>query len=137
MIAFQSTYKPSFFIIHHICNICCIRRLTNAIHTQQQNPMIIGFPPFFINLTILVFSPIAHIAIVIKNLPASVKGFVVLISRLNIVLIIVANRENKTNHGNIFDNLTVVVDLLLERYKASSSVIGIIARVRVSLTIVA
>ena len=99
--------------------------------------MIIGFPPVFINLTMLVFSPIAPIAIVIRNLPVSVNGFVVLLSRLNIVLIIEANKKNKTNHGNIFDNLTVVVDLLLERYKASTSVIGIIARVRVSLTIVA
>lgn len=43
---------------------------------QQQSPKIIGFPPVFINFTMLVFKPIAAIAIVIKNLPASVKGVV-------------------------------------------------------------
>ena len=86
---------------------------------------------------ILVFSPIAPIAIVIKNLLISVKGFVAELLMLKTELIIAANKKNKINQGNIFDNLTVVVELFFERYMASASVIGIIARVRVSLTIVA
>ncbi|OOM74894.1 hypothetical protein CLPUN_36210 [Clostridium puniceum] len=75
-------------------------------------------------------------AIVIKNLPASVRGLVTLASMLNTVLITAANKKNKVNHENIFDKLSVVDECFLERYKASTNVIGIIARVRVSLTIV-
>ena len=104
---------------------------------QQQRPIRIGFPPVLINFTILVFSPIAPIAIVIKNLPASVRGFVALGLMLNNVLIIEANKKNKTNHGKTFDSLTLVAEVFLVRYKARANVIGIIARVLVSLTIVA
>ncbi len=42
--------------------------------TQQQNPKRIGFPPFLINFTISVFSPMEAIAIIIKNLLNSFKG---------------------------------------------------------------
>ena len=35
---------------------CCIIRLTKAIATQQQKPIIIGLPPFFIKETIFVLS---------------------------------------------------------------------------------
>lgn len=84
-----------------MCNTCCIIRLTKAILIQQQSPRIIGFMPVLINLTILVFNPIAPIAIVIKNLPDSVNVFVTLVSILNTVLIIAANKKNKINQGNI------------------------------------
>ena len=47
---------------------CCNKRLTAAIDIQQQNPIIIGFPPFFTSLTMSVLRPIALIAITIKNL---------------------------------------------------------------------
>ena len=104
---------------------------------QVKSPMRIGLPPVLISFIILVFKPIAPIAIVIKNLPNLVKGFVSVGFILNRVLIIAANKKNKMNHGNILLNLTVVVVFFLERYNASINVIGIMARVRVSLTIVA
>ena len=74
--------------------------------TQQHKPIIIGFPPVLINFTRFVFKPIAPIAIVIKNLPHSVIGFVILDGILNTVLITAVNKKNKTNHGNIFVILT-------------------------------
>ena len=117
--------------------MCCIRRLTTAMLIQQHNPIIIGFPPVLINFTRLVLSPIAPIAIVIKNLPHSVNGFVTLDGILNTVLITAVNKKNNTNHGNIFVSLTDVLAFFLERYKASTRVIGIIANVLVSFTIVA
>ena len=104
---------------------------------QQQSPTTIGFPLVFINFTILVFKPIAPIDIVMKNLPISDIDFVVEELRLKTVLITAANKKNKINHGNIFDKFTVVAAFFLERYKANIKVIGIIARVRVSLTMVA
>ena len=38
------------------------------MNTQQKNPITRGFPPVLINFTILVFNPIAPVAIIIKNL---------------------------------------------------------------------
>lgn len=38
------------------------------MQTQQQKPIAIGFPPFLTRFTMFVLSPIAHIAIEIKNL---------------------------------------------------------------------
>lgn len=58
---------------YKICRILCNRKLTVAIAIQQQNPIIIGFPPFFINLIISVFNPMALIAITIKNLLSCFK----------------------------------------------------------------
>ena len=48
--------------------------LTHAIATQQQKPMKIGLPPVLTNFTILVFMPIAAIAITIKNLDSVLSG---------------------------------------------------------------
>lgn len=82
------------------------------------------------------FSLIVYIVIVMKNLFVLVNGFVVLLFMLNIVFIIVVNKKNKINYGNIFDNLIVVVEFFLEWYKVSDNVIGIMVRVFVSLIIV-
>ena len=46
---------------------CCIKRLTAAMPTQQQNPIIIALPPFFIKVAMFVLRPIAHMTIAIKN----------------------------------------------------------------------
>lgn len=50
-----------------------MNKLIQAIHIQQIKPKIIGLPPFLINLTTLVFKPIATIARTIKNLLNSLK----------------------------------------------------------------
>ena len=42
--------------------------------TQQQRPIISGFPPVLMSFTISVFSPIAAIARTIKNLDSSLIG---------------------------------------------------------------
>ena len=68
---------PAFcklFPAYQIPRVCCIPRLTAVIPIQQHNPIIMGFPPVFTNLTILVFNPIAAIAIMIKNLDNSLSG---------------------------------------------------------------
>lgn len=46
----------------------CTPSETAVMDTQQHSPRSIGFPPLRISFTILVFSPIAPIAIAIKNL---------------------------------------------------------------------
>ena len=56
--------------------MCCILRLTSEIPSQQQNPVKIGFVPVFINFTILVFSPMAAMAMTIRNLLSSLSGAV-------------------------------------------------------------
>ena len=38
---------------------CCIARLTAAMHTQQQKPMNMGFPPLLTNFTMSVLRPMA------------------------------------------------------------------------------
>ena len=131
-------------------------RLISAIEIQQINPSRIGFPPDLINLIKLVLSPIAPIAIVMKNFPAVVKNadrFASAKTEDNTVFTAEstsprprnvfktdANKKNKTNQGNIFANCTLlpaVRSSFFERQIASTRVIGIIASVRVSFTIVA
>ena len=120
-------------------------RLTHVIATQQQNPRIIGFPPVLISLTIFVLRPMAAIARIIKNLLSSFIGEkteAFTPSDKAIVVIIEANIKYKINIGKICFRLTdfSVSDVLfsfLVRIKASTSVIGIIARVLVSFTVTA
>ena len=50
------------------------QQLTPAMATQQQKPMKIGLPPVLTSFTILVFMPIAAIAITIKNLDSVLSG---------------------------------------------------------------
>ena len=120
---------------------CCISRLTPAIPIQQQSPIKIGFPPVFTSLMMLVFRPIAAIAMTIKNLLISFKGFVTAAGRW----------KNGGNHGskqkkqhkegeNLFQIdfcALCAMPFPAVRTNASTSVIGMIASVRVSLTIAA
>ena len=48
--------------------------LTTVIAHQQQAPRIKGFPPVFTSFTILLFNPIAAIAITMKNLLRVLSG---------------------------------------------------------------
>ena len=59
--------------LYQIPRRCCTPRLTPAIATQQQNPMKIGLPPVFTSLMRSVFSPIAAMAMTMKNLLASFR----------------------------------------------------------------
>ena len=54
------------YISYHKPIICCVARLTAVMAIQQQAPNARAEPPDFINFTILVLSPIATMAIVIK-----------------------------------------------------------------------
>ena len=54
------------YIFYHKPIICCAKRLTAEIAIQQQAPNARAEPPDFNNFTILVFRPIATMAIVIK-----------------------------------------------------------------------
>lgn len=62
------------FFFYHIPITCCIKRLTTVIPIQQQPPSKIGFPPDLISLIMLLFKPIAAMAIIIKNLLSSLSG---------------------------------------------------------------
>ena len=97
---------------HQIPRICCITRLTPDIPTQQQKPINIGFAPDFISLTILVFKPIAAIAIMIKNLLSSLSGEKKLFGTprdTETVVITEARTKNKIKNGKIFLRLTFVL----------------------------
>ena len=48
--------------------------LTTVIAAQQQAPRIKGFPPVFTSFTMLLLSPIAAIAITMKNLLRVLSG---------------------------------------------------------------
>ena len=62
----MSNLLKAFF--YHIPNNFCINRHIAVIPNQQHAPIINGFPPVLINFTISVFSPIAAIAVTMKNL---------------------------------------------------------------------
>ena len=70
----QFVCRPGRHSSYHIPSIFCITRLTHVIPAQQQAPMKIGFPPVFISFTTLVFSPIAPIAMTMKNLLSVFRG---------------------------------------------------------------
>ena len=120
-------------------------RLTMVIPVQQQKPRIIGFPPVFISFTIFVFRPIAAIANTMKNLLSSFIGEKT--EELTpkdkaIVVIIEARIKYKINIGKICFRLTVfpesdVCFSFRVWTNARTSVIGMIASVRVSLTVTA
>ena len=59
---------------YQMFSICCINRLIKVIPHQQLKPKRIGLPPFFTSFTISVFSPIAAIARIMKNLLNSFTG---------------------------------------------------------------
>lgn len=82
--------------------------LTKEIAIQQQKPMKIGFPPDFTNFIILVFRPIAAIAITIKNLDNVLKGVKTAASTpfiVHTVVMMEASTKNSMKNGNIFFKL--------------------------------
>ena len=115
------------------------------IPIQQQNPIILGFPPVFISLTMSVFRPIAAIASTMKNLLSSLIGenTPALTPRDSaIVVMMEAATKYRIKNGKICFKLTFFPASPLffsfwVRRKARTSVIGIIARVRVSFTVTA
>ena len=63
------------FKFYQIFIICCIIRLTIVIPHQHDAPTAMGFPPVLISCIILLFNPIAAIAIIIKNFDNSLSGW--------------------------------------------------------------
>ena len=114
-------------------------RLTADIAIQQQNPINIGLPPVLTSLTIFVFIPMAAIAITIKNLLSSLIGSVIVAGSENTVVTTAASRKKSINIGNALFKLNVFSPLFsfLAVHIANTKVIGMIASVLVSFTIVA
>lgn len=109
---------------------------------QQQSPARMGFPPVRMSLTIFVFRPIAAIAMIIKNLLSDLKG--VKISGeaprdTAAVVMTEAPAKARIKYGKTFRRFVfcAVVPAFFVRKNARNRVIGIIARVRVSLTVTA
>jgi len=128
---------------HQIPRILCNRRLTAVIPIQQQNPIMIGLPPDFISFTMFVFKPIATIARMIKNLLSSLNGANIDAGTpkpVQIVVIREASIKNMMKKGKIFLKSTFLPSVFFSvfvRINASISVMGIMARVLVSLTVTA
>ena len=80
--------------LHQIPNTCCIRRLTKAMLIQQHRPTAIGLPPLLASFMILVLSPIAAIAITIKNLLRVLSGENMLFGTPNEVHTVVITEAN-------------------------------------------
>ena len=53
-----------------------MRRLTQAMAIQQHKPVRMGFPPLFTNRMMLVFQPMAAMAMTMRNLLSSFNGSV-------------------------------------------------------------
>lgn len=117
----------------------CSKRLTAAMDTQQTNPMKIGFVPVFIRETMFVLRPMAAIAMTIKNLLRSFNGLVTVPGRAKTVVITDASTKNKMNIGKARLKLNVEAPSFFLRAckMPRTRVIGIMAKVLVSLTMVA
>ena len=59
---------------YQIPSTCCIARLMAVMPAQQANPMMMGFAPVLMSFTISVFSPMAPMAMIIRNLLNSFMG---------------------------------------------------------------
>ena len=138
----KSNDFPTYQTFYHICITCCIPRLTIVIPSQHDIPRRIGRPPLFINFTMSVLNPIAAIAIIIKNLDKSLSGTNTSAgtpTAVAIVVITLAPKKNKIKNGNTCFRDTLSPSFssaFLALINASTSVIGIIAKVHVSFTIV-
>lgn len=75
--------------------------------TQQQKPVNMGLAPVFTSFTMFVLSPIAAIAIIIRNLLKSFSGAVVSDGRRNTVVTMEASTKKRTKYGNVFLRLKV------------------------------
>ena len=96
---------------YQIPRMCCITRLTPDMPSQQQKPINIGFAPDLISFTILVFKPIAAIAIMMKNLLSSLSGEKKLFGtprETETVVITEARTKKMIKNGKIFLRLTFV-----------------------------
>ena len=107
--------------------------------TQQTNPIKIGFAPVFTRETMSVLRPMAAIAMTIKNLLRSFNGLVMEPGRAKTVVTTDASTKNKINIGKARLKLNVEVPSFLFRAcrMPRTRVIGMMARVLVSFTIVA
>ncbi len=108
--------------------------------SQQNIPIKMGRPPFLIKRIRLVLRPIAAIAMMMKNLDKSLSGTNAASSTpapVAIVVIRLARMKKRMKVGKACLIETFVpVSLRLFR-KASPSVIGMMANVRVNLTMTA
>ena len=109
--------------------------------TQQQKPSRMGLPPVRTRCTMLVFRPMAAMAMMMKNLLSSLSGAVTAAGSWNRVVTTDASTKNSTKNGKIFFRLTLPAPAVFlsfrARTKASTSVMGMMARVRVSFTVTA
>lgn len=128
---------------YHMPMKCCTARLVKVIPSQQQAPMKSGLPPVLISFTISVLRPMAAIAMTIKNLLKSFKGENTDESTpAAVAIVVISDAAIKYNikKGKIFFKLTFLFSSLLfflVVINAKTKVIGIMARVLVSLTVTA
>ena len=107
---------------------------------QQQNPMKMGLAPDLTSLTMSVFSPMAAMAMTMKNLLASFKKLVTAAGMGSTVVMTEAIRNSSTNQGKILPMFTRAPPCFPSRRvrtRASTRVMGMMARVRVIFTMAA
>lgn len=122
--------------------MCCKESVTVVIPIQQQKPNANGFEPVFTSFTIFVFSPTALIARMIKNLLKDFSGAKNSTGTPKdeaSVVIMDAMTKYRMNIGKTADSFTwLSLDSdLRARTKANTSVMGMIANVRVNFTVTA
>ncbi len=114
--------------------------------TQQQKPSKMGLPPVLTSLTTSVCSPMAAMARIMKNFDSPLNGVnqsAGIPEAVPTVVITDASTKNRMKNGNTrrSENVPVVSDppflACQVRKNARYRVMGIMARVRVSLTMVA
>ena len=90
---------------YQIPSACCIPKLTAAIASQQHSPIKIGLPPVRTSFTKSVFSQMAPIAMMMKNLDSSLNGWnaeAVTPAEVAAVVITEANTKKMIKKGNTF-----------------------------------
>ena len=128
-------------------------KVHNMLHSQTDNgdsnpagsTRRSGFPPDFINFITLLFRPMAAIAIMMRNLDSSFSGAntsALIPILIHAVVIIAAMMKYKINIGNDlfmlkFPVFSPFTDADFAWIRDNTSVIGMIASVRVSLTVTA
>ena len=84
---------------------CCMPRLTAAMAIQQHRPIRMGLPPVRTSLTRSVLRPMAPMAMMMKNLDSSLKGWNTEASTPAVVATVVmteASTKNRMKKGNTF-----------------------------------
>ena len=121
-------------------------RLTAVMAAQQHKPIRMGLPPVLTSLIRSVLSPMAAMAMMMKNLDSSLKGAKAAAStpaRDAPVVIREASMKNSRKKGNTRRREKLPSPApparlaRAVRRRASARVMGMMARVRVSLTMVA